>query len=88
MASDEIDWVSLLELIDALSNTIVKYYKENKVKNREVGLEALIVLAHLTRSSISEVEPDFDKFLARCISMSLEVQSVRDADTDSTNLKN
>lgn len=73
----ETDWEHMLGLIDALSNAIVKYYADNEVSDREVGLEAMIVLTHLTRSAIAELDQDFEAFIAKCVSRSLEIQSAR-----------
>lgn len=87
----ETDWEHMLGLVDALSNAIVKYYAENEVSDREVGLEAMIVLTHLTRTAISELDQDFDAFVARCVQKALEIQNARraaKASDEDTTLKN
>lgn len=84
----EVDWGSLLGLIEELSSTIVKYYAENEVEDREVGLQAMVVLAHLTRSSISELDQDFEMFVKQCMQISLEVQNARAAAKTESGMKN
>lgn len=81
----KVDWVNMLGLVDALSETIVKYYNENNVDDREVGLQAMVVLAHMTKTSIDKAS--FDVFMKKCVHISDEIAAARKA-AKSTSAKN
>lgn len=74
---DDSDWESIVGLVDALSATVVEYYTNNEVTDRKAGLEAMIILAHLTMTHLEGPDYDFNAFVANCVAMSKEIKASR-----------
>ena len=88
MSVEDADWASLLGLVDVLSKAIVKYYSDNGVADREVGLQAMIVLSHLTMTSMHGAELDFDKFVSNCVRLSTDIMAMRKTASRTEDVKN